>query len=634
MLSGAAAAIAGSLSQFPSEFLASNDNRFSDSQLYNHLLTSAPLMDGYFDDWSLEETSLGNLAGRDGTIRYAIGSYRQYVYAYIAVPDAELYYRSGNDDPSDSDYVSLVLDDEQGGRSRLLFMTEAPGPINVQRSVGNNIVAESRVIAHWQDTANGYQIEARIPRNLLSSHVGIEVNNSDGSTAALSRTFFPGPPGRFVSPSQLLTSVAEGYVQEGMRIIIVDTAGWRLAEAGTLSSAENRAASPPSGWRRFAYRTLLEQGTQASLAEPDPSGRENQNYIARALNGEPSTRWFRNAETGRAVVAVAQPIWSGNVRTGALVLQQDTDAIISLTNASLMRLIIFTVIATLGVVLVLITYASWLSGRIRKLSHAADHALDNARMATGLPSALAGDEVGDLSRSFSNVLRQLESYNDYLRTLASKLSHELRTPLTIVTSSLENLDHEPLSEQSREYTARAREGADRLKKMLNAMSEVNRVEQLIENAEIEEFDLRVVLTSIVAAYRDAWPDRRFAFSAAEQPFNVTGSPELIVQLLDKLVDNAVDFTSDADQIDITLDRSAEYIRLTVANPGPHLPEDMRHRLFESMVSIRQGSSGDNLGLGLNIAKLIADGHGGTIEAYNMSSGVCFEVRLPSSNAKS
>jgi signal transduction histidine kinase len=328
------------------------------------------------------------------------------------------------------------------------------------------------------------------------------------------------------------------------------------------------------------------------------------------------------------VIAVAQPIWSGTVQTGALILQQDTEAILSLTNESLMRLITLTIVATVGVAAALLGYASWLSLRVRRLSHAADHALDTDQRSSALPSADAADEIGDLSRSFSSVLQQLAAYNEYLRSLASKLSHELRTPLTIVTSSLENLDHEPLSEQSREYTDRARSGAERLKKILNAMSESNRVEQLMENADTELFDLRKVLEATTAAYVDVWPGRTFVFSPGESEYRIDGSPELIVQMLDKLIENAVDFSAADDEIAIDLSRVDGEVSLSVRNPGPPLPNSMRNRLFESMVSVRPDAGGDNLGLGLNIAKLIAEGHGGSIRGENTEDGVRFDVRLP------
>ena len=245
-----------------------------------------------------------------------------------------------------------------------------------------------------------------------------------------------------------------------------------------------------------------------------------------------------------------------------------------------------------------------------------------------LPSALAGDEVGDLSRSFSSVLRQLGIYNDYLQSLASKLSHELRTPLTIVRSSLENLEHESLSSEAKEYTERAKEGTARLQKILSAMSEASRTEELIENAEPEDFVPGDVLRSVVEAYADAWPERAFVFDSEADGAQVHGSPELIIQMLDKLVDNAVDFTAAGDEIRISVASDAESVTLAVENPGPPLPEELQAELFDSMVTVRKGDSDKHLGLGLYVARLIAEGHGGSISAANTGSGVRFSVALP------
>ena len=329
-----------------------------------------------------------------------------------------------------------------------------------------------------------------------------------------------------------------------------------------------------------------------------------------------------------AIVAVASPIRSGGDVLGALILQQGTEAILSLRNATLVRLMNVTLIATLLVAAALLGYATWLSRRIRRLSIAAEQALDSDDLGSSLPSAASGDEVGDLSRSFSHVLRQLGDYNDYLRSLASKLSHELRTPLAIVTSSLENLEHEPLNEASAGYAARARDGADRLRRILTAMSEASRVEELMQHAEPEAFDLRAALQSAIAAYRDVYSDRRFRFAPGVEAAPMTGSPELIIQMLDKLVDNAAGFSSEGDRVTIGLDAEGPGFRLWVENPGPPLPGRMRRQMFDSMVSMRPGSDGRHLGLGLYVARLIAEGHGGSIDAENIEGGVRFSVSLP------
>jgi signal transduction histidine kinase len=428
--------------------------------------------------------------------------------------------------------------------------------------------------------------------------------------------------------SPLLQSVAAGYVQPDVRLIVTDLAGWRLAQVGAFASGDDASTGIASGWMRIAYNALLESGEEASLAEPDPSGREQQEYVRAALDGRMETSWFRSPQSSRAVVAVAQPIWSGNVQTGAVILQQGTDAILSLTNRALTRLMNFTLMATLLVAAALLGYASWMSLRIRRLSSAAERALDDRRVQSALPSAHAGDEIGDLSRSFSSVLRQLGEYNEYLRTLASKLSHEMRTPLTIVTSSLENLEHEALTGESAKYAARAREGAERLHRILSAMSEASRVEELIENAEPEHFDLNDVIASTATAYADAWPERRFSLVGDGGSMPMHGSPELIIQMLDKLVDNAVGFSAAGDEVVIRLAARYGELTLSVTNPGPPLPARMRSQLFDSMVSVRAEGTGKHLGLGLFIARLIAEGHGGSITAFDVEGGVTFEVRFP------
>ena len=211
----------------------------------------------------------------------------------------------------------------------------------------------------------------------------------------------------------------------------------------------------------------------------------------------------------------------------AVVLQQETDAILSLTNQGLAQLMYVTVAATLLVAITLLGYATWLSRRIRRLSFAAEDALENDDLRRTLPSALAGDETGDLSRSFSHVLHQLGDYNEYLRTLASKLSHELRTPLAIVSSSLDNLEHEPLNKASADYAARAKGGTDRLRRILTAMSEASRVEELMQHVEPESFDLFAVLQSTTGAYRDVYPDRQFDFVTELTAGPMSGAPESV-----------------------------------------------------------------------------------------------------------
>ena len=641
MLSGTASAVAESLERYPEEFPAGpGGNTTPADQLYGHRLDSEPLIDGYVNDWSLPPGSLRQIRGADGPIRFALGLHGRFLYLYAAVTDENVVYASSasitvDDGPSYADRVELVSANPPMTSERLLFAAEAPGPVIALLRSAFGFGPEPTVQARWQDVAGGYQVEARIPVNLLGTHLGINVINtaSEREAGVRSSSFAGQVPGPFVTISPDLTRLAERLVQPGTRMLITDRNGWRIAAVGSPGTAVQPAKGAVSNWLRIAYKALVEPGTEPAFAEPDPSGRERQPYITAALDGRSSESWFRSLDSGRAIVAVAEPV-SGNGDTiGTVVLQQGTDAILSLRNEGLARLMNVTIVTTLLVAAGLLGYATWLSRRIRRLSLAAEKAVEGTAIKTALPSAGSGDEIGDLSRSFSYVLGQLADYNEYLRSLASKLSHELRTPLAIVTSSLENLEHEGLRGAPAEYTARAKDGAERLRRILNAMSEASRVEELMEHAEPEVFDLESVVSPTVDAYRDVYPDRRFDFDCSAGATTVRGSPELLIQMLDKLVDNAADFSNAGDTIRISVDADDAGAVLSVHNPGPPLPERMRSQLFDSMVSVRATGSDKHLGLGLYVAKLIAEGHGGRITAENAGDGVRFSVVLPVADAK-
>jgi signal transduction histidine kinase len=248
-----------------------------------------------------------------------------------------------------------------------------------------------------------------------------------------------------------------------------------------------------------------------------------------------------------------------------------------------------------------------------------------------MPESTSADEIGALSRGFENLLARLNEHTQYLRTLGGKLSHELRTPLTIVRSSLDNLESEGLRDDQRLYITRAREGTQRLQSILSALGAAARVEESIKHSESVNFDLRELVISAVAAYRDGFPEAHFVVEVPDGPCFARGAPDLVVQLLDKLIENAVDFCPAKGAITVKLERVQASYWLQVANDGPLIPQALVGRLFESLFEQRAGGDDKpHFGLGLYIVRLIAEFHGGTAVAANREdgSGVVFTIALP------
>jgi signal transduction histidine kinase len=164
------------------------------------------------------------------------------------------------------------------------------------------------------------------------------------------------------------------------------------------------------------------------------------------------------------------------------------------------------------------------------------------------------------------------------------------------------------------------------------MTEASRLELSLRTAERERYDLVPVVRGCVDGYRIAYPQATFTLALPERRMEVEGSPDLAAQLLDKLVENAVDFSPRGEPVRVALEETGGEAQLTVANKGPSLPEAMRGRLFDSMISLREprATATPHLGIGLYVARLIAEFHGGSIAAANLPAGdgVALAVRFP------
>ena len=418
------------------------------------------------------------------------------------------------------------------------------------------------------------------------------------------------------------------------RIWIVDQQQRLLALSGDLKN------TPPldqgSGVLDFAIR-LVRPLTSFLLSPPSndfddalPEEEIVDGPVATsALQGVAARRWRQTPDSRAVILSASYPVWDGDRVVAAVVAEETTNRIRSVYNRAMEQLVAVTLIAFLAGGLVLFAFASRLSTRLLRLRDEAEAAIDSrGRVRKLIAGSAAGDEIGDLSRSFSTVLERLAQYNRYLESMAGRLSHELRTPIAVVRSSLENLRLHPIAADAAVYLERANDGLKRLDTLLTRMSEATRLEQAVRETSRERFDARDVVRGCAYAY----PRKKIEIDLPESAVPVRGAPDLYAQMLDKLVANAVDFSVGDEPIRVRLESRDGQATLTVSNRGPRLPESMQGKLFESMVSLRSGSgsSEPHLGLGLYIVRLVAEFHGGTAQALDREdgSGVVIKVRSP------
>jgi len=606
------------------------------------LLPTEPLLDGFADEWPEPARVVPGLDRKPLQVR--LGVHGRFMHAYVEVVDPQVRYEAPTGEDATallpSDRVLFFTRDEYGRERALNVSAAAPGPIIVRTAdIGApwrvNMDAVPNVSGVWRATSTGYAIELRAPMSIFGTQLAVFAIDAHAAAASNSSSL-----GWLHAGSEPLKQRLMQFAPQGLRVSVVDAHGWLLARAGSVAvdvrSDYAGLQTNDEGFSRSIYRAIFGRREAQGQAYGLPYGMWGAPVDA-ARAGKSLAIWFEQTGGEPSLVRAAVPIKFADATLGALVVEQPGELLALVREMALTRLLNLTLVATLFSIIVTLVFAARLSQRIRRLSKAASTALTpEGRIEANIPEVNAADELGALARNYNTLLARLKEYTSYLQTLGTKLSHELRTPLTIVSSSLENLGSEAeLRGNAADYLERARSGTYRMHAILTAMSEATRVEQSIEHTERVRFDLAELVRNMGLAYRQSFTRHRIGTTVTDEACVVDGSPDLIVQLLDKLMDNAADFCPEGGSIDITLTADAKHCHLRVSNSGPLLPPQLDGRLFESLVSDRPANeSKPHLGLGLYVVRLIADFHHATVSAANLpdESGVSFVIEIPRINA--
>ncbi len=633
------------------------------SHLYIRALNTPIQLDGYIDDWRHyqdREQPLGKNNG-DLSVLQRVGYYQDHLYIALRVTDDNVIYRSPNSlHLNRSDHIRISMHGRDGKFRRYQIATITPGWVHayLMPSSRNNsgnlpLRPDANIKGEWQFSKGGYTVELQIPLTMFKDRLAIAVVDVDDANTgkiknivANANTEQADKLGTVIIPTPQMESLLARLKRPQNRIWIVNNNQRVIGMAGDLhqiTSAQSKQQNPDdtslfSILMKLFYHITLEQPYGGFTDPLSSASRLDSPAIVAALSGSAKTYWRSTGNENINITIAAHPVYLDGAIVGAIAIEENSSSILIRQNKVIEAMVNMALLAFLLTFGVLLFFATRLSLRIHTLRNEVDASItDDGKIQQTQISSKSGDEIGDLGRSFSGMLKRLSQYNCYLETMSGKLSHELRTPITIVRSSLDNIDKTKLDNESLTYIKRANEGATRLNNILTRMSEATHLEQTILHEAREHYSAINVIEACVNGYRLAYPQQTFDFICSENSRIkvIEGSPELLAQLMDKLIDNATDFSKENTPTTISSKATDDALSITVHNHGPMLPDNMRDSLFDSMVSVRQHKTGaPHLGLGLYIVRLITEFHHASIEIQNTNSpeGVAFTLTIPVSKA--
>jgi signal transduction histidine kinase len=256
------------------------------------------------------------------------------------------------------------------------------------------------------------------------------------------------------------------------------------------------------------------------------------------------------------------------------------------------------------------------------------------RLATPNPN----DELGDLAATFNELLDRIDAAFVRMREFVADASHELRTPVAVIRGEADVALTPPRSEgEAMRALAVIREEAMRLSKIVDDLFALVRADTGNSvHSRCEEVVMSGLLRHVVRAGEHLGREHGVSVTLGhlpEEELACNGDPAALQRMLMNLVDNATKYCGAGGTVEVSAARVEDGIEILVADNGPGVAQEYRDRVFERFFCVDRARTrdGGGAGLGLPIARAIAEAHAGTLTLDDRGAaepGCVFRVRLP------
>lgn len=239
-------------------------------------------------------------------------------------------------------------------------------------------------------------------------------------------------------------------------------------------------------------------------------------------------------------------------------------------------------------------------------------------------------EIQTMAHNFNVMTKELANTEMLRNDFIENVSHEFKTPLAAIEGYVTLLQRKGLPEEKRkEYTDRILFNTKRLSALTGNILLLSRLENQEIEIKKENYSLDEQLREIILMYEPQWSGKNLALDIDLDPAVCCGNKDLLAQVWQNLIGNAVKFVADNGRIRVLLRQKENAIEVSVVDNGPGMTVEVMNRVYEKFYQGDTSRASSGNGLGLTLAKRVVDLHGGTISVSSKEGkGTTFTVSLP------
>ncbi|SDB45935.1 Signal transduction histidine kinase [Ruminococcaceae bacterium FB2012] len=245
-------------------------------------------------------------------------------------------------------------------------------------------------------------------------------------------------------------------------------------------------------------------------------------------------------------------------------------------------------------------------------------------------SEKGAEEYRTLQKNFNRMAEELSGTETLRGDFISNVSHEFKTPLASIQGFAKLLQNDSISAEERtEYTQIIIDETVRLSKLATNILNLSKLENQTTIANKTRFSLDEQIRRIILMLEPEWSKKNIDLDIALDEVYYYGNEDLMGQIWQNIINNAIKFTPVNGSIIVHLFRSESNITARISDNGPSISKAMQEKIFEKFYQGDHSRKTEGNGLGLALVKRIVDLCGGKVFVENLfEGGVCFVVELP------
>lgn len=235
----------------------------------------------------------------------------------------------------------------------------------------------------------------------------------------------------------------------------------------------------------------------------------------------------------------------------------------------------------------------------------------------------------ELSESFNTLACELQNTEVLRSDFVNNFSHEFKTPIVSIQGFARILKRGDLPEDERqEFLDIIVDESTRLSTMATNVLNLTKIENQNILTDVTEYNLSEQIRKCILMQEKKWSQKKLQIVAEFSEHMIRANMSMLNQVWINLLDNAVKFSPEGGEVNVSLNNSEDGVLVSIANQGPEITPEQKKRIYDKFWQGDTSHAAEGTGIGLSIVKKIVELHGGTVDVTSSPEETVFSVYLP------